>query len=254
VNSRRIIDQSHKTSAGTGCLCFDPPYGGHFACRRLRFDDMIIDTPVNGVSGGKMRQTSPFWGLGAVLSISVALFSYRYMPQLAFGAPLILANTLSRPWLYMHIIGAATALLIAPFQLLPALRRGRGSWHRWLGRIYMICCLLGGVGGFVSAFGSTAGPVATAGFASLAMLWVFVNSVGWLRATQSRFAEHRRWMIYSFALTFAAVTLRLYLPIFPLLHLSFVVGYRTVAWMSWVGNLIAAEIYLRAADAKKSPR
>jgi hypothetical protein len=59
-------------------------------------------------------------------------------------------------------------------------------------------------------------------------------------------------MIYSFAMTFAAVTLRLYLPIFPLLHLPFVDGYRAASWVSWVGNLLVAEIYLRRPRRQKA--
>ena len=197
------------------------------------------------------RWTRLFWGLGAALSIGVALYSYRYLPGIAAGAPLILGNPLSRPWLYLHITGAATALLIAPFQLLPALRRPGRAWHRWIGRTYVIACLAGGVGGLVSAFASTAGPVAAAGFASLAVCWLVATAMGWLRATQRRFADHRRWMTYSFAMTFAAVTLRLYLPIFPILGLPFVDGYRLAAWDSWVGNLLVAELYLRWAGAKQ---
>jgi hypothetical protein len=61
---------------------------------------------------------------------------------------------------------------------------------------------------------------------------------------QGRFAEHRRWMIRSFVLTFGAVTLRLYLPLAPLLHIDFMDVYRASAWVSWVPNLILAELYL----------
>ena len=193
------------------------------------------------------RSARALWGLGAVLSVGVALFSYRYLPQYGAQAPAILGNALSRPWLYLHVAGAATALLIAPIQLLPGLRRQGRPWHRWLGRTYVVACLLGGVGGLVSAFGSTAGPVATAGFASLAVCWIVANIMGWRRATQRRFAEHRRWMIYSFAMTFAAVTLRLGLPIAPILHHPFVEGYRVMAWASWLLNLAVAELYLRGA-------
>ena len=55
-------------------------------------------------------------------------------------------------------------------------------------------------------------------------------------------------MIRSWAMTFAAVTLRLYLPIPPmLLHMSFMDGYRAIAWLAWVPNLLVAELYLRGA-------
>jgi len=36
-----------------------------------------------------------------------------------------------------------------------------------------------------------------------------------------------------------------YLPLFPLIGVSFMDGYRAVSFLSWVPNLILAEIYLR---------
>jgi len=99
----------------------------------------------------------------------------------------------------------------------------------------------------VVAFGSTAGPIATAGFGSLAVIWIFVNAQGWRTALARRFPEHRAWMIRSMSLTFGAVTLRLYLPIAPLLGYSFMDGFRVTSFMAWVPNLILAELYLRGA-------
>lgn len=193
------------------------------------------------------------WSLGALLCVFLALFSYRWFLPFGFRPPAILANALARPWLYLHIAGAATALLIAPVQLLPALRRRGRPWHRLLGRAYITACLVGGVGGLVSAFGSTAGPVAISGFAVLAVVYLAVNAVGWLRATQRRFLKHRRWMIYSFAMTSAAVTLRIELQLFVLSHMSFGDAYRAVAWVSWLGNLAVAELYLRSAFGRRAP-
>ena len=69
---------------------------------------------------------------------------------------------------------------------------------------------------------------------------------------ERRFDEHRRWMIRSFAMTFAAVTLRLYLPIAPILGYDFVDGYRLTAWSSWIPNLIVAELWLRRQMARQA--
>jgi len=52
---------------------------------------------------------------------------------------------------------------------------------------------------------------------------------------------HRRWMIRNYSLTFAAVTLRLYLPLAFLLGIPFELSYPLVAWLCWVPNLVAAE-------------
>lgn len=213
----------------------------------LTLDPALLHAP-RAKTGGLRRS---LWGAGAVLSVGVAVFSYRYFADVGPKAPDILGNALAKPWLYLHIAGAATALLLAPTQLLPGLRAKGRPWHRWLGRVYVVACLAGGAGGFVSAFGSTAGPIATAGFASLAVCWITANVMGWKRATQRRFVEHRRWMIYSFAMTFAAVTLRLGLPIAPILHHPFVEGYRVMAWASWLINLAVAELYLRGAFTRR---
>ncbi|MDQ2861171.1 MAG: DUF2306 domain-containing protein, partial [Pseudomonadota bacterium] len=99
----------------------------------------------------------------------------------------------------------------------------------------------------VMAFGSTA----TAGFGGLAAIWIVANVQGWRMAAERRFGAHRAWMIRSFAMTFAAVTLRLYLPLFPFLGVSFLDGYRAVSFLSWVPNLILAELYLRGAFARR---
>lgn len=184
------------------------------------------------------------WGLAAFLSVGVALFSYRYVVGMGPASPEILGNLFARPWLAVHAGGAATALLVGGFQFLPALRRRR-SIHRWLGRIYATGCIVGGLAGLRLAFGTTAGVFAGVGFGLLALLWIYATTQAWRFAREGRFEEHRRWMIRSFAMTFAAVTLRLYLPIAPMLGYDFMVGYRLTAWVSWMPNLILAEIWMR---------
>ena len=49
-------------------------------------------------------------------------------------------------------------------------------------------------------------------------------------------------MVRNFALTFAAVTLRLYLPASMVAGLAFERAYPVIAWLCWVPNLIVAEL------------
>lgn len=186
------------------------------------------------------------WSLAAFLSVAIALFSARYLVRGPLLSPNVLANLFARPWLDLHVAGAVTALLVGSFQFLPALRERWPGGHRWNGRVYAVGCLAGGLGGLVLAFGSTAGPIATAGFGSLAVIWIFVTTMGWRAAMQRRFVEHRRWMIRSWALTLAAVTLRLYL-LAP--GMSSLDAYRAVSFLAWVPNLLIAEMYLRRRTA-----
>lgn len=186
------------------------------------------------------------WWIMAVLSALIALASARYLvPGAPGAAPTILTNATTRYGaLTVHAGFAVAALLIGPFQFAASLRRRQPAWHRRAGTAYVICCLIGGLAGLVLAFGSTAGPIATAGFALLAVAWLTCTAQAWRMAKARRFADHERWMVRSFALTFAAVTLRLYIPAGQVLGLDFMAAYRAIAWLCWVPNLVVAELLI----------
>ena len=75
--------------------------------------------------------------------------------------------------------------------------------------------------------------------------------MAYLRVRQGDLEAHREWMIRNYALTFAAVTLRLWLPFLMLIGFAFTTAYITVAWLCWVPNLIAVELYISSAKAKR---
>ena len=194
------------------------------------------------------------WILAAISSAGVALFSYRYLGHSSTRSPEVLANPHATPWLVLHVVGSATALLFGSLQLVPRVR-SRWPWlHRWVGRLYASGCLLGGIGGLVMAFGSTAGPWATVGFGGLAIAWLGTTALAWRTAIARNYAAHRAWAIRSWSLTFAAVTFRLYLPIFPTLGLPFVEGYRAASIYAWLINLGVAEWVVRRSDSAAGRR
>lgn len=187
------------------------------------------------------------WMIFALLCLGVAAYSARYLLDPPQSPAQALGNPLGVPWLFIHVAGAVAALVLGSLQFLPVLRRGRGFGppHRWIGRVYVAGCLVGGGAGLILAPGSHAGPIASAGFGSLAVIWIAMTLLGWRAAVQGRFAEHRRWMIRSWALTLAAVVLRLYLPLVMVLDLPFLPWYRAISFLAWVPNLLAAELRLR---------
>ncbi|HEU4794646.1 MAG TPA: DUF2306 domain-containing protein [Pyrinomonadaceae bacterium] len=185
------------------------------------------------------------WSVCVFLCAVVALVSYRYLFSHGEAPPVITNNVFKNPWLVIHVAGAATALLIGPLQFSSRLRARFPQFHRLIGRTYVVSCLVGGVAGFVLALGATTGPISTIGFGSLAVLWIASTSLAWRRAMQGRFVDHRAWMIRSFAFTFAAVTLRLYLPLAALLSINFVDAYIAISFLCWLPNLAVAELYLR---------
>ncbi|HZZ67046.1 MAG TPA: DUF2306 domain-containing protein [Phenylobacterium sp.] len=191
------------------------------------------------------------WAVGAVSSVMIALVSYRYFIPSIPEPSNVTGNLMARPWLLVHAGLAATALLTGPWQFLPRLRARAPRLHRWLGRIYIFSCVVGGTGGLLLASGATAGPIARAGFGLLAVVWLVVNLQGLRLAMTGRYAEHRQWMIRSFALTFGAVLLRVYIPISQMMGIEFMTAYRAISWLAWVPNLIVAELYLRSPPRRK---
>jgi uncharacterized membrane protein len=150
---------------------------------------------------------------------------------------------------YAHIFAASVALLLGPFQFSTRLRTSRPGVHRWMGRVYLaIGVLVGGVAGLIMSFNAFGGPIARVGFACLALTWLYTGFSAYRAIRASDTASHRRWMVRNFALTFAAVTLRIWLPGSMAAGVDAEVAYRIIAWLCWVPNLLVAEfVFNRAA-------
>ncbi len=160
--------------------------------------------------------------------------------------------------LYVHIFASGIALVLGPFQFLSRLRGRWPSVHRWMGRIYLVGILLGGLSAFIIAPGIISGMVGEMGLISLAILWLWTGWMAYRNIRAGNIQIHRDWMTRNYALTFAAVTLRLWLGTLigtqvPLLETKyagdfdalFVEVYRVVMWISWVPNLIVAEMIIQ---------
>jgi hypothetical protein len=79
------------------------------------------------------------------------------------------------------------------------------------------------------------------GFASLAILWLFSGFMAYQHIRNKQIERHREWMTRNYALTFAGVMLRLWMPTFGMAGVDFTAGYIVTAWLCWVPNLIVAE-------------
>lgn len=176
--------------------------------------------------------------IATILSVLVALTSYRF---LALGLPLSFPELLGqlegqRLAFILHVSLAPIALAVGSIQFFASIRR-RKALHRWLGRVYGVSILISGSAGVVVALNAAGGLSAQLGFALLALVWVFTTANAVRHAMARRIGKHRRWMIYSFALTFAGVTLRLYVFGFMAAGLSYTEASAYLAWLCWVPNL-----------------
>ena len=186
------------------------------------------------------------WVTMMVLASLVALYAGAVLLVPGFGPPFILARRAAMPLaVVFHLAGGSVALLIGAWQLNAGLRNRRIAVHRWMGRTYVAAVGAGGIGALFLAPFTQEGMVTHVGFGTLGVLWLVTTNRGWLAIRRQDEATHRRWMIRSYALTLAAVTLRIYLPASFALRIPFHDGYRVIAWLCWVPNLLLAEWWLR---------
>jgi uncharacterized membrane protein len=154
----------------------------------------------------------------------------------------------------LHTTFGGLALLLGPWQFIGRLRRRYFRAHRRMGRCYVLCCLIAGVAAYPVAFGTLAGPVAAWGFSGMATAWLATTLLAFVAIRRGRVAEHRRWMVLSFALTLSAVTLRVSLLVPFFFWLEVMPIYRVTAWTSWIGNLLIALVWLRRSTGRTAPR
>ena len=191
-----------------------------------------------------MRATG--YVLLVLLSLAIAanaVLSYGLRPIDDVTVPLLgvtfKAHTTA---LYAHVFAAAVALSLGGFQFSSRLRTRHRELHRWMGRIYLgVGVLIGGIAGLMLSTHAFGGAPARLGFGCLAVAWLYTGARAYAAIRAGDFAAHRRWMVRNFSLTFAAVTLRLYLPLSMLLGVPFEMAYPIIAWIAWVPNLVVAE-------------
>jgi uncharacterized membrane protein len=145
------------------------------------------------------------------------------------------------PAFYAHISGGGLALLIGWLQFSARLRARYPRLHRRIGTVYVVAVGLSSLAGCVLALFATGGWLAVTGFGALAVLWISTDVLAYLSIRRRDIVRHREWMIRNYALTFAAVTLRIYLPLSQVLHIPFLNAYPVIAWLCWVPNLFFAQ-------------
>ncbi len=181
-------------------------------------------------------------GVMIVLAVMVAAYALAsaFLPgaRNPFVASLFSEKTLRA---FGHLVAGGSAIVAGAFQFSTRLRTRHAGTHRMLGRIYIVAVLVSGTSALLLAPSSTGGVPAHFGFGLMAVLWVTTAVVALLKVRSGDYAAHREWMIRSYALCLAAVTLRLYLPLSAVVGIPFDEAYPAIAWLCWVPNLIIAE-------------
>ena len=177
------------------------------------------------------------------IMFSQAWSSEQHIASLMFGNQIF-----SNHMLLGHIATACPCIIVGPVLFLPRFRKKHMKWHRVLGFIYIFTIIPSAILGFVLALHSAYGVWAKAGFGLLAITWFTTTVIGYVRVRQKQIFSHRRWMIRSYAVSIAVLTVRfLVIPPEGWTRLEW---FPFMTWLCWVPNLLAAEFYLCISDDK----
>ncbi|WP_436497378.1 DUF2306 domain-containing protein [Actinokineospora sp. HUAS TT18] len=211
----------------------------------------------------------PVWvlPLGAVI---VAFLAFSFPPYLS------LDPTKSRVpegfpghyyFLLAHIAFGTVAIVSGFLQVWPWFRRKHRRGHRVAGRLYVFAGVIpAALAGLVVGATSPFGPVGRFSAVILVSLWLTTTIIGYRRARQRRFADHREWMIRSYTLTASTIVNRFWAPVLAISFEPYIDtmfdGSQTAyiytvagltSWLSWVLPLIAVEGWLIHLRGRRKP-
>ncbi len=191
------------------------------------------------------------WVTIGILSSLVGLYPIIYfLIDRTFGllgskSAELLSDTLWNISFYGHIVLGGLALLIGWLQFNKKLRIKNIKLHRNIGNIYVISVLISGICGLYIALYATGGIISILGFFSLGLIWLYTTITSFTTIKKGHVELHEKLMIYSYAACFAAVTLRIWLPLLTIVLGEFINAYRIVAWLCWVPNIMVAYFLVR---------
>lgn len=189
-------------------------------------------------------------GFASLEFLVAAYGKYRHLDSAAYG--MFMAR---RGWLWTHLAGGLTTVVLGPVQFFTQWRRRQPRLHRVMGRIYLSGMLVAATGAIGLIATSTAPLAIRLAFSATALAWLTTGLTGLVAIRRGAVEKHRRWMIRNYAVTLAPILFRLSLP------LAIAGGLTpsptliaTLLWCSWSVPLLACEAVRRLAGLRNSPR
>jgi uncharacterized membrane protein len=152
----------------------------------------------------------------------------------------------------IHIVPGLLLMLLGPLQFSSSIRARHLRWHRWSGRVFVVCGFVVGISALIMSFGMPAiGGVNQAAATTLfgSYFLVALSRAFWL-IRRREVALHREWMIRAFSIGLAVATIR------PIMGIFFATSrfsglaprefFGIAFWIGFVLHLIAGEGWIRA--------
>lgn len=182
-------------------------------------------------------------GIASVEFLMAAYGKYRHLDSAAYGMFMT-----RRGWLWMHLAGGLTTVLLGPVQFFTQWRRRQPRLHRLTGRVYLAGMLVAATGAAGLIATSPAPFAIRLAFSATALAWLTTALTGLVAILRGAVDRHRRWMIRNYAVTLAPIFFRLSLPVAIASGLApSPTLIATLLWCSWIAPLLVCETVRRLA-------
>lgn len=193
--------------------------------------------------------------LATIVGLYVFLYAFENLkpPFPSTKPPELLTGKAWTIGFYTHIFSGGIALLVGWLQFHTKLRVKKPVVHRNIGKIYLFTALFSALSGIYIGFFANGGVIPAVGFICLGIAWFTSTIVGYQKIRAFDIERHQIWMTYSYAACFAAVTLRIWLPLLMIIFQDFLIAYSIVAWLCWVPNLLVARLIVKRIPKLTNP-
>jgi uncharacterized membrane protein len=146
----------------------------------------------------------------------------------------------------IHILPGGLFLTLASLQFVPSMRQKHLLFHRWMGRVLVVCGLIIGVSALVMSYTmNIGGPNETAATALFAIVFLICLIKGYRHIRRKEVERHREWMIRAYGVGLGVATTRPIVGIFFAFrrltpHEFFGIAF----WLGFTITFLAAEAWV----------
>lgn len=155
-------------------------------------------------------------------------------------------------WVIIHVVFGILALVLGPFQFVPAIRNRYLNVHRWMGRTYLTSTMIGGVAGFYMAVTSNINYTYQFGLITLALIWMTTGTMAYIAIRNLNIKQHREWMIRSYVVTFGFTVFRIMddMLVNTITNQGDRVG--LLSWICWSVPLLITEVCIQSGKLRQA--
>jgi uncharacterized membrane protein len=162
------------------------------------------------------------------------------------------------PFIMLHVAGGIVALVVGPLQFFDTIRRKYTSFHRLIGKTYLIAVVVSAVFSvYLAVFDNLLTKkdlMFSSGVLGMALAWLITAGMAYWAIKKRNINQHKEWMIRSYVVTTNFIIFRLILyGLLSIENFPFKdqLGGFTI-WVSWSIPLLITEMILQGNKITRS--